>query len=83
MNMDKPIIEIDIHGMNKVQAKTYIDGILKKAGKNVFRIEIIHGFHGGSSLRDMVRSTYKNNPKVKRIELGLNNGATTLILREL
>ena len=83
MNMDKPIIEIDIHGMNKVQAKTYIDGVLKKAGKNVFRIEIIHGFHGGSSLRDMVRSTYKNNPKVKRIELGLNNGATTLILREL
>ena len=83
MNMDKPIIEIDIHGMNKVHAKTYIDGILKKAGKNVFRIEIIHGFHGGSSLRDMVRSTYKNNPKVKRIELGLNNGATTLILREL
>ena len=83
MNMDKPIIEIDIHGMNKVQAKTYIDGILKKAGKNVFRIEIIHGFHGGSSLRDMVRSTYKNNPKVKRIELGLNNGAITLILREL
>ncbi len=81
--MDKPIIEIDIHGMNKVQAKTYIDGVLKKAGKNVFRIEIIHGFHGGSSLRDMVRSTYKNNPKVKRIELGLNNGATTLILREL
>ena len=83
MNMDKPIIEIDIHGMNKVQAKTYIDGVLKKAGKNVFRIEIIHGFHGGSSLRDMVRSTYKNNPEVKRIELGLNNGATTLILREL
>lgn len=81
--IDKPVIEIDIHGMQHKQAKIYIDSILKKAGKNVFRIEIIHGFHGGSALRDMVRSTYKNNPKVKRIELGLNNGATTLVLREL
>lgn len=81
--IDKPVIEIDIHGMQRKQAKIYIDSILKKVGKNVFRIEIIHGFHGGSALRDMVRSTYKNNPKVKRIELGLNNGATTLILREL
>ena len=81
--IDKPVIEIDIHCMQRKQAKTYIDSILKKAGKNVFRIEIIHGFHGGSALRDMVRSTYKNNPKVKRIELGLNNGATTLVLREL
>ena len=79
----KPVIEIDIHGMQRKQAKIYIDSILKKVGKNVFRIEIIHGFHGGSALRDMVRSTYKNNPKVKRIELGLNNGATTLVLREL
>lgn len=81
--IDKPVIEIDIHGMQRKQAKIYIDSILKKVGKNVFRIEIIHGFHGGSTLRDMVRSTYKNNPKVKRIELGLNNGATTLVLREL
>lgn len=81
--IDKPVIEIDIHGMQCKQAKIYIDSILKKVGKNVFRIEIIHGFHGGSALRDMVRSTYKNNPKVKRIELGLNNGATTLVLREL
>lgn len=81
--IDKPVIEIDIHGMQRKQAKIYIDSILKKVGKNVFRIEIIHGFHGGSVLRDMVRSTYKNNPKVKRIELGLNNGATTLVLREL
>lgn len=81
--IDKPVIEIDIHGMQRKQAKIYIDSILKKVGKNVFRIEIIHGFHGGSALCDMVRSTYKNNPKVKRIELGLNNGATTLVLREL
>ena len=81
--IDKPVSEIDMHVMQRKQAEGYIDSMLKKVGKNVFRIEIIHGFHGGSALRDMVRSTYKNNPKVKRIELGLNNGATTLVLREL
>ena len=49
-------IEIDVHGMNRFQAKTYIDSVLKKAGKDVYRIDIVHGYRSGSSLKEMVRN---------------------------
>ena len=75
--------ELDIHNMNKAQAVAAIDAKLRRAGGDVYRLRIIHGYHGGTVLRDAVRSRYAKHPKVKRIELGLNPGETVLILREL
>ena len=75
--------EIDVHNMTRVQAVTAIDAKLKRADSGVYRIRVIHGYHGGTVLRDAVRSRYAKHPKVKRIELGLNPGETVLILREL
>ena len=75
--------EIDVHGMTKEQAQTAIDAKLRKANASVYSLRVIHGFHGGTALRDMVRARYKNHPKVIRIELGMNPGETELILREL
>ena len=74
--------ELDIHNMNKTQAITAIDAKLRRAGGDVYRLRIIHGYHGGTVLRDMVRHHYKDHPKVKRIELGMNQGETELVLRE-
>jgi DNA-nicking Smr family endonuclease len=81
--MQKGIIELDVHQMNKFQAKTYIDSRLKQAKDDVYVIRIIHGYHNGTALRDMIRKEYRKNPKVKRIELSLNPGITDLVLREL
>jgi DNA-nicking Smr family endonuclease len=81
--MQNGIIELDVHEMNRFQAKTSIDSRLKQASNEVYILRIIHGYHGGTALRDMVRKEYRNNPKVKRVELSLNPGITDLILREL
>ena len=84
--MSDPIsgfIEIDVHNMTKTQAITAIDAKLRRADASVYRIRVIHGYHGGTVLRDAVRANYRNHPKVKRIEIGLNPGETDLILREL
>ena len=75
--------EIDIHGMNKTQSFAAIDAVLRKANGNVYVIRIIHGYHNGTVLRDAVRAHYRDHPKVKRIEMGINPGETDLILREL
>ena len=75
--------EIDVHGMTRAQAFTAIDARLRRADAGVYTIRIIHGFHGGTVLRDAIRAHYHDHPKVKRIELGLNPGETDLILREL
>ena len=76
-------LEIDVHNMTRTQAITAIDARLRRADASVYRLRVIHGFHSGTVLRDAVRAHYKNHPKVRRIEIGLNQGETDLILREL
>ena len=75
--------EIDIHQMTKVQALAAVDAMLKRVDSSVYSIRVVHGYRGGTILRDAVRARYARHPKVKRIELGMNPGETTLILREL
>lgn len=38
------IIELDVHSMNRAQAKTYIDSQLKRAKKDIYQIKVIHGY---------------------------------------
>lgn len=83
MKLSAGILEIDVHGMTKLQAVTLIDARLKQANRGVYRLRIIHGYHGGTQIRDEVRRRYRTNPKVLRIEVGLNLGQTDLVLREL
>ena len=80
--MFSSVIEVDVHGMNCFKAKTVIDAKLKKA-KGAYRLRIIHGYNNGTILRDMIRKEYKNHKAVLRIELGLNQGQTDLVLKEL
>lgn len=75
--------EIDIHAMTRVQAMAAIDAALRRARGGVYRLRVIHGYHSGTALRDMVRRRYAAHPKVKRVELSLNPGITDLVLREL
>ena len=81
--MNNAFQEIDVHGMTKAQAFTAIDAKLKRCEGAVYTLRVIHGYHGGTVLRDAIRAHYKNHPKVKRVELGLNPGDTDLILREM
>ena len=78
------IIEMDVHGMNGQQAYEAIGKQVQAAGNSVYRIRIIHGFHGGTRIRSMIREEfgYEREPRVKRIEMGTNQGITELVLRE-
>lgn len=83
--MNAGILEIDLHGMNCKQVKIKIDSILRRAGKGTYTIRLIHGFHGGTRLREMIDKEYGSgrHEKVIRIRPGGNPGVTELILREL
>lgn len=79
--MSGAIIELDVHGMTLYQAQIAIDAALRRAG-GAYRLRVIHGYHGGTALRDGVRERYSAHPKVLRMEIGLNPGETDLVLRE-
>ncbi len=75
--------EVDLHGMTKEQARICLEAKLRAARPSVYRIRVIHGYHGGTELRDLVRKTIAKHPRVLRYEVGLNPGETELVLREL
>ena len=80
--MQSGTIRLYIHGMTCTQAQAAIDAALRRAGGSVYRLEVVHGYHGGTQLREMVRRVYARHPRVKRLEVGLNQGVTELVLRE-
>lgn len=81
--METGVVEIDVHGMTWHQAKIFIDSRINKAKKDTYVLRVVHGYHGGTKLKECIRKEYRNHPKVKRVEVGMNQGATDLILREL
>ena len=80
--MTDAVLELDAHGMTKYQLQIAVDAKLRRAGSGVYRLRVIHGYHGGTALRDELRQSYGKHPKVRRIEQGLNPGVTELVLRE-
>ena len=80
--MTPGILELDLHGKTTYQAKVALEAALRRAGAGPYRIRIIHGYHGGTVRRDMVRREYGAHPRVKRVEGGFDPGITDLVLRE-
>ena len=70
--------------MNTEEAVNAVASKVRSAGNSVYRIRVIHGYHGGTRIRSGIREefSYGREPKVKRIEMGTNQGITELILRE-
>ena len=81
--MSEPFIKIDLHGLRQEEAIKVIDRAIKNAGPTTYHLQLIHGFHRGTSLRSMIYDWYQNDPHVKRVIPGDNPGITVLVLKEL
>lgn len=73
-------VEIDIHGMTHDQAKRYLLQFLNRVNGSVREVQVIHGWAGGTVLRDMVRKGLAH-PKLQAKVASANPGVTILILR--
>lgn len=85
MNLSAGIIEIDLHGMRAEEAVKAVKREVAKASTAVYTIRVIHGYHGGTSIRSAIEDefSYGRESKVLRIRPGSNPGITELILREM
>ena len=75
------VTRLDLHGKNVYQARIAIEAALRRS-RGVCRLRLIHGFHGGESLKTMIREEYAAHPKVLRLQ-AVGSGTTDLVLREL
>ncbi len=81
--MSEPFVRIDLHGMTQEQAVKVNDRAIATAGPMTYQLQLIHGYHRGTSLRSMIQDWYRYDAKVKRIIPGDNPGITVLVLKEL
>ena len=72
--------EVDVHGRTRDEARRCITQFLNRVNGSVREVEIIHGWSGGTVLRDMVRKGLKH-PKIQSKVVSMNPGITILILR--
>ena len=73
-------LDLDIHNHTVESARKLITNTLKNLSPDVRGLNIIHGYHQGTALRDMVRKFYHS--KIERKILGLNQGTTTFIIKK-
>lgn len=82
--MNRPIIEMDVHGMLAEEAAAKIERTVLSAGSSTYRIRVIHGYNRGNRIEQAIYRELGHGlvPKILRIEKGANPGITELVLRE-
>ena len=76
-------VKVDLHGLRQEEAIRVIDRALASAGPMTYQLQLIHGYHRGTSLRSMIQDEYRWHEKVLRILPGDNPGITVLVLKEM
>ena len=74
------IMKIDLHKMKVWEAAIYLNNKVATAPRDIKEIIVIHGYHNGTALMNMVRQEFFS-PRVKRKFLSLNQGVTHLIMQ--
>ena len=75
------MVEIDIHGYTEYDAIKILEKFIVSCDYSVKQILVIHGYHGGSVLKDMVRNSNKlRSKRIKRRRPTMNQGETILEL---
>ena len=83
MNLTSGIIEVDLHGLRVEEAIRKVKSEVNKAPGSVYTIRLIHGYRGGTRIREAIEDefSYGRDGKVKSIRQGSNPGITELVLR--
>ena len=73
-------LQIDLHDMQVLEAKYYLDKLITTAPSNIKEIVVIHGYKKGHALLDMVRKDFKHD-RIKGKVIPYNKGITLLFLK--
>lgn len=74
-----PAAQIDLHGLTCAEAKRKLERAIMSLPPGTPELLVIHGYHGGSNLADMVRRLRCR--RVQRKLLTANPGETVYLLK--
>ena len=58
MNLTSGIIEVDLHGLRVEEAVKRAKSEVNKASGSVYIIRFIHGYHGGTRIREAIEDEF-------------------------
>lgn len=70
-------VTIDLHDMKLLEATYHLEKLFETLPENIKEVIVIHGYHKGQVLLNMVRKDFKN-PRIKKKVIPMNKGITLL-----
>lgn len=74
---DEERITIDLHDMELLEARYHLEKLFETLPENIKEVVVIHGYHKGQVLLNMVRKDFKH-PRIKKKVIPINQGITLL-----
>ncbi len=72
-------ISVDLHGLNENEAYLKLLETLNNVPKGITRIIVIHGYHGGNVLKNMVKNEFFHYKILEKCE-SINPGETIFFI---
>ena len=76
---DEKII-LDLHNMQVDEARFYLENAINTATYKIKEIVVIHGYHKGQTILNMVRKEFKHKRIEKKV-IPYNKGVTLIYLK--
>ncbi len=77
---DEKII-LDLHDMQEAEARFYLERAIDTATYKIKEIVVIHGYHKGQTIMNMVRKEFKHERIEKKV-IPYNKGVTLIYLKK-
>ncbi len=74
---DAERVTIDLHDMELLEATYYLEKLFETLSEDIKEVVVIHGYHKGQVLLNMVRKDFKH-PRIKKKVVPMNKGITLL-----
>jgi len=75
------ILVVDLHEMTVAEAAYYLEKELDTAPEYVKIVEVVHGFHKGRAILNMVRKEFKH-PRIEKKYLSFNGRNYKIWIKE-
>lgn len=77
--LEEDKVTIDLHDMELLEATYHLEKLFETLPANIKEVIVIHGYHKGQVLLNMVRKEFKH-PRIQKKVIPLNKGITLLYL---
>lgn len=73
-------VVVDLHRLSKIEAKRFVSNLINLTNNHPFSLDLIHGYHRGTVLKEMIADELKNKRIVANVPDATNLGVTHLVL---